>query len=139
VNGSTTVAAELELRLVVPGHAAVPVTASLCYRRDDPYAIQMAFHVGTDEPVQWAFGRDLLAAGLEQHTGEGDVRLWPSNALFRSVLNISLSSPHGQAHFEAPLAPMRSFLLRTYDILPAGGEGGLADIDGELDQMLGRA
>ena len=43
---SATVAAELGLRLVVPEHGGVPLTASVCYRDDDPYAIRMSFHVG---------------------------------------------------------------------------------------------
>src|SRR5947207_11750855 len=108
MNTSAIVAAELGLRLVVPEHGGVPLTASLYYRGDDPYAIRMAFHVGMEDPVEWIFSRDLLAEGLDHHAGEGDVRIWPSCR--RDVLNISLSSPHGRAHFEAPLAAFTSFL-----------------------------
>ena len=61
MNSSNTVAAELGLRLVVPEHDGVPLTASLHYRAEDPYAIRMAFHVGMDEPVEWIFARALLA------------------------------------------------------------------------------
>src|SRR5215469_12530291 len=68
---SVTVSAELGLSLVVPEHGAVPLVASLDYCADDPYAIKMAFHVGTDEPVEWIFARELLAAGLEGPAGEG--------------------------------------------------------------------
>ena len=64
MNSSNTVAAELGLRLVVPEHDGVPLTASLHYRAEDPYAIRMAFHVGMDEPVEWIFARDLLAGGM---------------------------------------------------------------------------
>ena len=61
-NGSgTTVSAELDLHLVVPEQIAVPLVASLSYRGDDPYAVSMAFHVGTDDPVEWIFARELLA------------------------------------------------------------------------------
>ena len=50
------------------------------YSGSDPYAVRMAFHVGTDEPVEWIFARDLLAAGIESRQGEGDVQVWPSPA-----------------------------------------------------------
>jgi hypothetical protein len=136
MNTSAIVAAELGLRLVVPEHSGVPLTASLNYRRDDPYAIRMAFHVGTDDPVEWIFARDLLAAGLDRAAGDGDVRVWPSTAAHRDVLNISLSSPFGQAHFEAPLAAITGFLLRTFEVVPTGHEGGFFDIETELNDLL---
>jgi hypothetical protein len=136
MNTSAIVAAELGLRLVVPEHGGVPLTASLYYRGDDPYAIRMAFHVGTDDPVEWIFARDLLAEGLDSVTGDGDVRVWPSTAAHRDVLNLALSSPFGEAHFEAPLTAMTGFLLRTFEVVPAGREGEFIDIDGELNDML---
>jgi hypothetical protein len=113
MNSSDTVAAELGLRLVVPEHDGVPLTASLHYRAEDPYAIRMAFHVGMDEPVEWIFARDVL-------------------------LNISLSSPFGQAHFEAPLPALAGFLLRTFEVIPAGREGEFVNLDSELDNLLRR-
>ena len=71
MNSINTVAAELGLRLVVPEHDGVPLTASLHYRAEDPYAIRMAFHVGMDEPVEWIFARDLLApARLFEQAGQ---------------------------------------------------------------------
>jgi Streptomyces sporulation and cell division protein, SsgA len=136
MNTSAIVAAELGLRLVVPEHGGVPLTASLYYRGDDPYAIRMAFHVGTEDPVEWIFARDLLAEGLDCVAGDGDVRVWPSAAAHRDVLNLELSSPFGQAHFEAPLTAMTGFLLRTFEVVPAGREGEFIDIEGELNDML---
>jgi hypothetical protein len=136
MNTSAIVAAELGLRLVVPEHGGVPLTASLYYRGDDPYAIRMAFHVGTDDPVEWIFARDLLAEGLDGVAGDGDVRVWPSTAAHRDVLNLVLSSPFGQAHFEAPLTALTGFLLRTFEVVPAGSEGEFIDIDGELNDMF---
>jgi len=136
MNTSAIVAAELGLTLIVPGHGGVPLTASLNYRRDDPYAIRMAFHVGTDEPVEWIFSRDLLAVGLDRAAGDGDVQVWPTRAAHRDVLNISLSSPFGQAHFEASLTALTGFLLRTYEVVPAGREAGYIDIESELNDLL---
>jgi hypothetical protein len=146
----TTVSAELGLRLVVPQQTIVPLVASMYYSRRDPYAVRMAFHVGTDEPVEWIFARDLLAAGIEARQGEGDVQVWPSptsvadtdDPLDRdggAVLNIELSSPFGQAHFEAPAEAMSAFLRRTYQIVPAGQESGFIDIEAELNDLLRNA
>jgi Streptomyces sporulation and cell division protein, SsgA len=139
INSSATVSAELGLTLVVPDHGSVPLVASLYYSADDPYAIRMAFHVGLDEPVQWIFARELLEAGLAQPAGEGDVQVWPGSPDGRDVLNLSLSSPFGQAHFEAPMDATADFLRRTYGLIAAGQEDEFIDVDGELDELLWRA
>jgi len=156
-SSSTTISAELGLRLVVPQQTIVPLVASMYYSGSDPYAVRMAFHVGTDEPVEWIFARDLLAAGIESRQGEGDVQVWPSAASARgnrrpevigapesrgipgTVLNIELSSPFGQAHFEAPAEAMSAFLQRTYQIVPAGQESRYIDIETELNDLLRNA
>jgi hypothetical protein len=124
------------------------------YSGSDPYAVRMAFHVGTDEPVEWIFARDLLAAGIESHQGEGDVQVWPSPescvqaddleatgaaGIRGKVLNIELSSPFGQAHFEAPAQAMSAFLQRTYQIVPVGKESSYIDIEAELNDLLRKA
>ena len=138
----TTVSAEFGFILVSPEQAGVPVAASLLYTGDDPYAVRMAFHVGTDEAVEWIFARDLLTAGLTEPAGAGDVRAWPSPSSDGSAepaLHIVLSSPFGQAHFEAPMTAMAEFLRRTYDAIPAGRETDFFDIGAELDTLLWRA
>jgi hypothetical protein len=137
---SVTVSAELGLSLVVPEHGAVPLIASLDYCADDPYAIKMSFHVGTDEPVEWIFARELLATGLESSAGEGDVKVWPEDSSSDpDILNIALSSPFGEAHFEAPLSATAEFLRSTYGIIPEGSEGDFIDLDNELDELLWQA
>jgi Streptomyces sporulation and cell division protein, SsgA len=155
-SSSTTISAELGLKLVVPQQTIVPLVASMYYSGSDPYAVRMAFHVGTDEPVEWIFARDLLAAGVESRQGEGDVQVWPSASAAETgeldvigapesrgipgkVLNIELSSPFGQAHFEAPAEAMSAFLQRTYQIVPAGQEGRHIDIETELNDLLRNA
>jgi hypothetical protein len=153
-SSSTTISAELGLRLVVPQQTIVPLVASMFYSGSDPYAVRMAFHVGTDEPVEWIFARDLLAAGIESRHGEGDVHVWPSPGSCaetsdmeltgapesgEKVLNIELSSPFGQAHFEAPAQAMSAFLRRTYQIVPAGQESSYIDIEAELNDLLRKA
>jgi hypothetical protein len=135
----TTVSAELGLTLVVPERGSVPLVASLSYSADDPYAVRMAFHVGTDEPVEWTFARELLATGLTRPAGDGDVHVWPAPPARREVLNIALSSPFGQARFEASASATSGFLYLTYGIIAAGREDEFIDVDNELGQLLRRA
>ena len=139
INSSTTISAELGLTLIVPEHGTVPLVASLYYSADDPYAVRMAFHVGTDEPVEWIFARELLATGLACPAGEGDVRVWPGSPAGREVLNIALSSPFGEAQFKAPVPATADFLRLTYELVAGGREDEFIDVDGELDELLLRA
>jgi hypothetical protein len=142
-NSSSTVSTELGLRLVVPQQTIVPLVASLYYSKEDPYAIRIAFHVGLDEPVEWIFARELLSMGIEGTEGHGDVKVWPSDGsesgLSGSVLNIELSSPFGQAHFEAPAKEVSDFLGRTYQVIPAGQETDHVDVEAEISDLLRQA
>jgi hypothetical protein len=138
----TTASAELAFRLIVPQQTIVPLVASLYYSSEDPYAIRVAFHVGLDEPVEWIFARELLSNGLKEREGIGDVRVWPAageGGAAGQVLHIELSSPFGEAHFEAPTRDVSDFLRRTYRIVPAGQESGFVDVEAELTDLLGQA
>jgi hypothetical protein len=137
MNASTKVSAKLGMQLVVPEHTSVPLVASLSYRGDDPYAVRMAFHVGMEQPVEWIFARELLIAGHEaENGGEGDVQVWPAAGTDGEVLNIELSSPFGQALFEAPAAAVAEFIRRTYQLVPAGHEDEFVDVESELEDLL---
>ena len=87
------VSAELGLGLIGPEHTIVPLMASLSYSCDDPYAIRMAFHVGTDEPVEWALARDLLAAALHSREGIGDVQACRQRHLVTRQRELSRRGP----------------------------------------------
>src|SRR5687768_16792861 len=105
----TSVSSELQLRLVVPGAASLPVRADLNYDVTDPYAVQVCFHTGSGaaggDVVQWTFARQLLSDGVTVPAGEGDVQVWPSTGNSGgAVVCLSLSSPSGRALFEVPLA-----------------------------------
>jgi len=139
MNSSATVSAELPLRLVVPDHGSVALMASLYYSADDPFAIRIVFQVGTDEAVEWIFARDLLAVGMEGPAGAGDVQVWPADEHGHELLNIALSSPCGEAHFEARRSSVAAFLNRTYEVIAPGHEADHLDFDSELDELLWRA
>jgi hypothetical protein len=147
-SSDTTVSTELDFMLVGPEDMLVPLIASVYYSRNDPYAVRVAFHNGTGHPIEWAFARDLLAAGLTKRGGVGDVRLWPSSGIGPGgtdgedaeagcdILNIEMSSPDGHAHVQAPAPAMARFLARTYRIVPAGEELSGVDVDAELHALL---
>jgi hypothetical protein len=142
----TAVSAELGLGLVGPEQTIVPLMASLSYGCQDPYAVKIAFHVGTDEPVEWILARDLLATALHSRAGIGDVQAWPSAAsagglagIGQEALNISMTSPFGHAQFEASAAAIGAFLARTYQVVPHGHESDFMDFDAELTELLSQA
>ena len=137
---STMVTADIQLRLVVPGAAAMPVRASMRYDVTDPYAIQVAFHTGSADAesavVEWTFARQLLADGVSTPVGEGDVQVWPSSSGGSPVVCLSLSSPSGKALFEVPMGALVEFLGHTYEAVPTGGESAHVDVDAELALLL---
>jgi hypothetical protein len=135
----TSVSTELQLRLVVPGAASLPVRAGLRYDVTDPYAVQVAFHTGTQsdgEIVEWTFARQLLTDGVTAPVGEGDVQVWPSASAGQPVVCLSLSSPSGKALFEVPLPELVDFLGQTYAAIPTGSESDHVDVDAELALLL---
>jgi hypothetical protein len=131
----TSVEAELELRLVVPGTASLPVPAGLRYVPSDPYAVHITFQTGV-AAVEWTFARQLLTDGVSTPTGEGDVSVWPSRTSGRPVVCLSLSSPSGRALFEVPLDRLVEFLTNTYAAVPTGCESDHIDLDGEIAALL---
>jgi hypothetical protein len=135
----TSVTTELQLRLVVPGAASLPVRAGLRYDVTDPYAVQVLFHTGAQgdsEVVEWTFARQLLTDGVTAPVGEGDVQVWPSASAGEAVVCLSLCSPSGKALFEVPLPELVDFLGQTYAAIPTGSESDHVDVDAELALLL---
>ncbi|MEU9853842.1 SsgA family sporulation/cell division regulator [Streptomyces sp. NPDC047974] len=133
---NTTVERELELKLVLSPERSVPVPARLAYRTDDPYAVHMAFHIGSEHPVNWTFARELLVEGVFRACGHGDVRIWPTKVDGRSVILMALSSPDGDALLEAPSAQVSAWLERTLRTVPPGTESERLGIDDGLAELL---
>ncbi|MFK0291312.1 SsgA family sporulation/cell division regulator [Streptomyces sp. NPDC090442] len=133
---NTVVERELELGLVLSPERSIPVPARLTYRTDDPYAVHIAFHVGSDCPVHWTFARELLVEGVFRPSGEGDVRVWPTKLNGRSLVCMALTSPDGDALLEAPAAAVSAWLERTLRIVPPGSESTHLGIDKGLNALL---
>jgi hypothetical protein len=134
----TVVEREMTMKMIVSAQRHAPVLARLRYATDDPYAVHVAFHAGTDRPVHWAFARDLLVEGLFRACGQGDVRVWPGRGVEcgAPVLLLALSSPGGDALLEAPADEVSGWLAHTLRMVPRGREGELLDLDGPLAELL---
>ncbi|MGW2935549.1 SsgA family sporulation/cell division regulator [Streptomyces sp. NPDC055722] len=133
---NTTVRCELQLRLVYMSDLSCPVTTVLRYHTADPYAVHATFHIGTEQPVEWVFARDLLAEGLHCPAGTGDIHVWPTRHRGRGVLCIALSTPEGRALLEAPAHAVESFLKQTHAAVPPDTERLHYDQETELLHLL---
>ncbi|MGA4849116.1 SsgA family sporulation/cell division regulator [Streptomyces sp. G5(2025)] len=127
---------ELEIKLVLSPERAVAVPARLTYRTDDPYAVHIAFHIGSEHPVHWTFARELLVEGVFRPCGHGDVRVWPTKVDGRGVVLMALSSPDGDALLEAPASAVSAWLERTLRVVPPGSETEQLGIDDGLAELL---
>ncbi|MEO3978198.1 SsgA family sporulation/cell division regulator [Streptomyces sp. CAU 1734] len=127
---------ELELKLVLSPERGVSVPARFTYRTDDPYAVHMTFHIGSENPVRWTFARELLVEGVFRPCGHGDVRIWPTKVDGRSVVLLALSSPDGDALLEAPSVAVSAWLERTLRVIPPGAESGMLDFEDGLNALL---
>ncbi|MFJ8003545.1 SsgA family sporulation/cell division regulator [Streptomyces fagopyri] len=132
----TVVERELELHLVLSPEHSIPVPARLSYRSDDPYAVRITFHIGSDHPVSWTFARELLVEGVFRPCGHGDVRVWPTKVGGRGVVLMALTSPDGDALLEAPAEQVSAWLERTLRAVPPGSEGEQLGIDDGLAELL---
>ena len=72
-----TVTQPVQLELIDSSGTATPIEAELRYDATDPFAVTTVFMTGHSE-VRWTFGRELLAEGLYEPAGDGDVHVWPA-------------------------------------------------------------
>ena len=132
----------ITLQLIGP-QSWTEVPALLCYDATDPFAVRIAFGdigddtgaVDTDEGIAWLVSRELLQAGLDRPSGEGDVRVWPAHAA-SDVLFLHLRAPSGEAPFELSRAVVAGFLRQTENLVPSGSESELLHLDDELHVLL---
>ena len=133
----------ITLQLVGP-QSWTEVPALLCYEASDPFAVRISFGdvgddggaVGTDDGgIAWLVSRELMQSGLDEPTGDGDVRIWPARGA-TDVLFLHLRAPSGEALFELSRATVTAFLRQTEVLVPSGSESALLDIDDELHVLL---
>ena len=133
-----TIEVDTTMRFVAPDFTTINVRASMQYDQDDPYAIHVVFHPGSTESelVSWSFARELLAAGLVEPTGIGDVRVWPWTTPRGEAIALALSSPDGNALFEISRSVVARFLRRSYTLVPKGREPESLNVDAAVTKLL---
>jgi len=130
--GAQTISQRLVVGLRTSEGSPVPVLVELGYTAQDPCAVRLSFHPD-DSPVRWDFARDLLASGLHEPTGDGDVHVWSSlDDHGVAVLVVELCSPYGDAMVEILLADAVEFVDRMHAVVRPGEETDLLDLDGAI-------
>lgn len=112
----------------------VPVSTRWTYRADEPFAITVAFATERGRWVEWIFARDLLIAGLDAPSGEGDLHVMP-HPTDEELLLLEIHSPSGSAMFELDRDDTEDFLAHTLDLVPTGTESTHFDIDRLLAEL----
>lgn len=130
----------IELRTTLHFLSAPPelgdVDCKFTYSMDDPFAVRMNLLVTAGIGVTWVVGRDLLTAGTERLSGEGDFKAWPSRGPHRPSLYLRLERPNVRATFVADLTTVRRWLDDTYAMVPSGRENTFLDWDALTESLL---
>ncbi len=127
----------LTLQLIAPGSPS-EVSALFSYDARDPYAVRITFgspRVDFEDAVTWLIGRELLRAGLDQLTGDGDVRVGPTAARSEALF-IHLRAPSGEALMELSRTALAAFVKGTETLVPFGAEEAAIDLDEGLALLL---
>ena len=131
-----TVTQPVHLELIDSSGAATPIEAELHYDQADPYAVTTVFKTGASQ-VRWTFGRELLAEGLYEPSGDGDVHVWPClDSAGHAVVIIELCSPDGEALVQAKTGDLRTFVDRMNATVPLGTESELIDVDAAINAIF---
>lgn len=93
----------------------IPVLFS--YNQDDAAAVQVIFLHGPTA-VPWTFSRDLLARGMFESDGEGDIKVYPAE----DRVMLSLRSPNGKALIGFDKQKVAEFIQATFAVVPLGHE-----------------
>jgi hypothetical protein len=126
LNDSRTVTTALTLSV-----SAVTGDADL-----DPLAVTLAIGVECGEPVLWVFARDLLAAGVREPAGEGDIAIEPADSPEGHQVRITLTTDC-LATMLAPRDKIVEFLVETFTLVASGCEFDEIDFDAEINALLG--
>ena len=126
---STTVT--IPMRLRCDTHHDHDLAVVWCYRSSDPYTVRLEFETPPDDPIVWEFARDLLAAGLHDVAGLGDVLVWPG----RGRICLLLDSPDGSLRLSASRRDITALVAVLDRVVPFGSEQ--IDVDGAIAVLLG--
>ena len=138
LNSSRTVTMPLTLSVsAVTGEAELD--AELRYDPADPLAVTLAIGIECGEPVIWTFARDLLADGVKEPAGEGDITIEPATGEDlheERALRVTLATDC-LATMLVSMDRVVEFLVETFALVPTGTELDRVDFDAEIAALLG--
>jgi Streptomyces sporulation and cell division protein, SsgA len=98
-----------------------------------PFEVQFVFGPGDQHSVTWAFARDLLAQGMVEPAGPGDVHIWPWYGPHGRRVMLRCASPDGSMVVDASWPTLSEFLRRSYTAVAPGAEA--VDLDKVIEQL----
>jgi hypothetical protein len=111
---------------------------ALAWTPADPLAVRLLLTAQPDHPAlprgEWVVLRDFLRYGLDEPTGDGEVRIRPDEV--RDSLWFELARPGRAACVSVPRTVARDFLDRTEAVVPSGEERSEAALDELLARLL---
>jgi hypothetical protein len=111
---------------------------TLTWRAEDPLAVEILLTAQPDHPAlprgRWVLLRDFLRYGLDEPTGDGEVRIRPDE--LRDRVWLELARPGRAACVSISRATARDFLDRTEASVPCGDERSTEAIDQLLARLL---
>ncbi|MEU6658054.1 SsgA family sporulation/cell division regulator [Streptomyces sp. NPDC046821] len=135
----TVIEQAVEARLVAAAPRMPTIPATLRYDMRDPFAVHMSFPASAtleDVDVSWTFARELLAVGLGEAAGQGDVRVRPYG-FERTVLEFHACEGTAIVHIRT--GELRRFLTSTAMLVPVGDEHLYLDLDADLAELMREA
>jgi hypothetical protein len=129
----------LTVWLHVSREETLPIQARFRYDRAQPFAVSVDFWNAAGGAVTWVLSRELLTAGLQRPSGEGDVRIWPPCPRHGGThLHILLLGRSGTALLDVAIRPIRAWLADTYALVPVEAEEQSIDWDSSFERVLAR-
>jgi hypothetical protein len=116
------------------------IMLTLGWRAADPLAVVLVLSAQPDHPAlprgRWVVLRDFLQYGLEEPTGDGNVRIRPEPNRIRLDLYAG-DRPSGRpVTVGVPAGVVRHFLAETERVVPVGAERSEAALDALIERLL---
>ncbi|WP_037068105.1 SsgA family sporulation/cell division regulator [Pseudonocardia acaciae] len=112
-----------------------PLLTRWSYRADDPFAVSLSISRPSGRWIDWLMSRELLVAGLNGPAGIGDVRLMPFEDGEFDVLEVRIGDDEGFAALEFDRDLVERFVDSTYEIVAAGDESDMIDVEAEIGKL----
>ena len=126
------------LLMTSPVTGLVPTTFR--WRSGDPVAIEAEFHLADGEVVEY-FSRDLLADGMNEQVGDGEVMIMPKPHPMAEPMSVRFlfRMDDGSGHVElyGHPAAFRPLLEHSYRLCPRGEEFAGFELDEWLARLSG--